>query len=142
MTAARRARRLGLVLLAAVLAGGCTYYPTIRDIGGLRIRPADGRLVRGGTALDFYVVLYSTAGFGDTILGAELPGARKAQLVDAAGAPVTAIEVPGATVLRLQAGGPHVTFSDVQRTLAAGDVVLVTLFFQKYGAMGVVALVQ
>jgi len=43
-------KRRALVLVGLLLAG-CTYYPTIEDIGGIRIRPQNGRAVRQPTGL-------------------------------------------------------------------------------------------
>ncbi len=45
-----RAWRPGACRLALVLlASGCTYYPTVRDVGGVRLRPDQGRVVRAAT---------------------------------------------------------------------------------------------
>ncbi|MBI3636725.1 MAG: copper chaperone PCu(A)C [Candidatus Rokubacteria bacterium] len=134
----RRFVTLGLALALA----GCTYYPTVRDVGGLRIRPVNGKLVQTAGNLEFYVDLRSTARCPDLVLSAELDGAKKAQLVGPSGQQLASVEIPGETVTRFHPNGPHVVFSDVQRALKSGDVVLVTLYFQKYGPMGVVTTVE
>lgn len=135
-------RRRFVTLSLTMALAGCTYYPTVRDVGGLRIRPENGKLVPAAGNLAFYVDLRSTARFSDLVLSAELDGAQKAQLVGPTGQPLASVEIPGEAVTRFHANGPHVVFSDVQRALKSGDVVLVTLVFQKYGSMGVVTTVE
>lgn len=143
MTAARGRGRLALVVLLAVagLLGGCVYYPSVREVGGVRFKPERGRLVRDGSNAVFYVELASTGRYGDTLLGASLPVAGRAQLV-AAGGPVDRLEVPGETVVVFGPGGPRVVFSDLTRPLSAGEVLIVTLNFAKYGNLGVISVVE
>ena len=67
--------------LAVLPVAACTYYPTIRDAGGVRLQPEEGRLVRqeNANAAVFHVLLKSTGKFGDTLIGAEAPIARRAE---------------------------------------------------------------
>lgn len=132
---------LGLAVLPVT---ACTYFPTVRDVGGVRLQPEEGRVVRqqGANAAVFHMQLKSTGKYGDVLLGAEAPIARRAELRSASGAAVELIEIPGETVVKFGANGPRVVLSDLTRTLAPGEVVIVTLHFRKYGALGVISVVQ
>ena len=141
MPGAGTARRLAVLLLALSLAG-CVVYPSVSEIGGTRIRPENGRAVRGGDAAAFYVDIKSTGKFGDVLLAVSSPVARRALLVDPAGLPLARLEVPGATTVPLHPGGHHVVLADFTRPLVAGESILVTLQFQKSGGIGVVTLVE
>ncbi len=131
---------IGLVLL--VLAGGCVYYPTVADVGGVRIQPEHGRVVRSGDGALFFVDLNSTGMFEDVLLRVETTIAKRAQLVSANGGQLAKLTVPGTSLVRLHAAGERVALSELTRELKAGEVVIVTLFFEKYGALGVVSAVE
>ena len=136
-------RRVRSVLVLTVLAlGACVYYPTITDIGSIRIQPANGRVVRDGDRAVFYADLNNTGTFGDAITRAETPAARRATLVGPGGMPLGQLEVPGQTLVRFERNGPHVVLSELKRALEPGEVVVVTLVFEKIGALGVAALVE
>src|SRR2546422_2851854 len=42
---------------SALALGACTYYPSITDVGGIRIQPANGRVIRDGDQAVFYADL-------------------------------------------------------------------------------------
>jgi len=134
-------RRLALALAASLVAG-CVYFPTVRDVGGVRFKPEKGRLVRQADGAVFAVELRSTGKYGDTLVAASATIAKRAQLVGAGGAPVDRLEVPGETIVKLGEGAPRVVFSDLTRQLTPGEVVIVTLNFVKYGNLGVVTVVE
>ena len=134
-------RRLG-VALAALVVAGCVYFPSVREVGGVRFKPEKGRLVRQDDGAVFTVELRSTGKYGDTLLAASAPIARRAQLVGPGGAPVSRVEVPGETVVKFGEGAPRVVFSELTRPLTPGEVVIVTLNFAKYGNLGVVTVVE
>ncbi|MEK7701392.1 MAG: hypothetical protein AAB418_05240, partial [candidate division NC10 bacterium] len=90
-------RRLGLLAVAAL--AGCVYYPTVTDVGGVRIVPERGRVVRQDAGALFFVDINSTGKFDDVLTGVETPIARRAQLVGPAGAPLARLLVPGTTLL-------------------------------------------
>ena len=141
----RRAAGWAAALVLAVLpVAGCTYYPTIRDTGGVRLQPEEGRLIRqeNANAAVFHVLLKSTGKFGDTLTAAEAPIARRAELLAPDGAAVAQLEIPGETVVQFGENGPRVVLSDLTRTLSPGEVVIVTLHFKKYGALGIISVVQ
>ena len=143
MTRARRAvGGLAVGLVALFLAGGCVYYPTVADVGGVRIQPEHGRVVRSGDGALFFVDLNSTGMFEDVLLRVETDFAKRAQLVGPNGARMERLTVPGATLVRLHETGERVALSELTRELKTGEVVIVTLFFEKYGAMGVVSAVE
>ena len=134
-------RRLA-VALAAFAVAGCVYFPSVQDAGGVRFKPEKGRLVRQADGAVFGVELKSTGKYGDTLVAASAPIAKRAQLVGAGGAPVDRLEVPGETIVKLGEGAPRVVFSDLTRQLTPGEVVIVTLNFVKYGNLGVVTVVE
>lgn len=135
-------RGLAPAVGALVLLAGCVGYPMVTEVGGIRIQPANGRVVRQGAGAVFFADIDSTGKFDDAIMRVETPIARRAQLVDAAGAPLARLAVPGTTLVRLQAGGPRVVLGELTRELKPGEVVIVTLFFEKTGAIGVIAPVE
>ena len=130
-------------LLAALLLAGCTYYPTIPDIGGIRIRPQNGRAVQQPAGLAVYMDLASTGKHGDTILGAQSDIARRASLVAPPGdQPVTRLEVPGDSFVRLSPDGAHIVLSELTRPVRPGETVLVTVLFERLGRIGVTTHVE
>lgn len=138
----RRAALRGIAVLAVIALGaGCTHYPTVEEAGNTRLRPQNGRVVRDpdGSAR-FYVDLHSTGKFGDVLTGASMPLARETRLVDVAAG--DRLEIPGLTLVALRPGGPHVRVSGLSRALQPGEVVIVTLVFEKTGSLGVVSVVE
>jgi copper(I)-binding protein len=133
-------RRLGL--LALLLLAGCVYYPLVSDIGGVRILPEGGRVVLQDDGALFFVDINSTGKFGDVLTRVEASFARRAQLVGPTGAPLERLRVPGTTLVRLVPGGERVLLTDLTRELKLGEVVIVTLVFQKAGAIGVISPVE
>jgi copper(I)-binding protein len=133
--------RLALAV-ALLLTAGCVHYPTVNDAGGTRVRPEKGRAVRQAEGAQVFFDLNSTGKYGDVITAVYSPIARQAALVDAAGAPVARVEVPGATTMRFTAEGPHVVLSDLTRPLTLGETIIVTLIFEKSGGIGVITTVE
>lgn len=131
-----------LIVGAAVLAGGCVYYPTVEDIGGVRLVPQHGRIVRNGDGALFFVDINSTGMFEDALVRVETPIAKRAQLLAQTGEPLPRLAVPPTSVMRLYPDGARVALSELTRELKAGEVVIVTLYFEKSGALGVVSPVE
>ena len=131
-----------VVMVALALVAGCVHYPTVDEAGGPRIRPENGRAARGADGLNVFVDLHSTGKFGDVLMGAQSTVAREAKLVDQSGAVLPRLEIPGVTVVPLRPDGPHVRLSNLTRQLNPGEVVIVTLLFQKSGNVGVVTVVE
>jgi periplasmic copper chaperone A len=132
----RRFRVAAVTLLALVLAG-CVHYPSVENIGGIRIVPRNGRAVRQADGALVYMELHSTGKFGDAVMTAFSPVAREAQLV-----PPGRMEVPGTTVVTLAPEGPHVVLSGLTRPLVPGESIIVTLIFEKSGGVGVITVVE
>ena len=138
----RRAGRLvPLALLLAVIAG-CTYYPTVADVGGPRLEPKNGRLVRTTAGAVCYFDLESTGKYGDTLLAAESQFARRVQIEAASGAPLGVIDIPGDSRIDFRPDGPRITLSELTEPLVPGEGVIVTLIFVKSGRIGVVSKVE
>ena len=138
-----RRRLVRSVLALTVLAlGACVPYPTIEDIGSIRIQPANGRVVRDGNRAVFYADLNNTGKYGDVITRVETPVAGRATLVGPRGSSLGQLEVPAQTLVRLERNGPHVVLSELKRALEPGEVIVVTLVFEKIGALGVATLVE
>ena len=132
----RRARAAVVVLLALATAG-CITYPSVEDIGGIRIVPRKGRAVRQADSALVYMELHSTGKFGDAVMTAFSPVAREAQLV-----PPGRMEVPGTAVVALEPAGPHVVLTGLTRELIPGESIIVTLVFEKSGGIGVITVVE
>ena len=125
------------VLLLALAIAGCVYYPTIPDIGGIRIRPQNGRAVLQPPGLVVFADLASTGKYGDALVGATCDFANRASIVVPPGQPAGRVEVPGETVVILRPGGPHIVLTELTRDVRPGETVLVTLLFEKVGRIGV-----
>jgi copper(I)-binding protein len=123
--------------MLALIAAGCVTYPSVEDIGGIRIVPRKGRAVRQGDGAVVYMELHSTGKFGDAVTTAYSPVAREAQLV-----PPGRMEVPGISVVTLEPAGPHVVLSGLTRDLVPGESIIVTLVFEKSGGIGVITVVE
>ena len=131
-----RLRAAPALLVAVLLLAGCVYYPTVADIGGVRIRPQNGRAVRHGTGLAIYADLANTGKYGDALIAVATP-VGKGEIVDATATPIARLEVPGATTVPLTAEGAHVRLPTLSRAVAPGEVLVVTLVFEKSGEIGV-----
>ena len=143
MTLRRRAVGPGTVGLAlALLLAGCVYYPTVGDIAGAHLAPERGRVVRNGAGALFFVDIANSGISEDFLVRVEMPIAKRAQILSATGEAVQKLSVPGPSLLRLRPDGERVALSELTRELKAGEVVIVTLFFEKYGALGVVSAVE
>jgi len=140
MTRHRVAR--AVLAVGALALGACAYYPSITDVGGIRIQPANGRVIRDGDQAVFYADLNNTGKFGDVLTRVETPVAGRAELVGPSGSPLGRLEVPGGVLVRFEPDGRRVVLSALTRALEPGEVVIVTLVFEKSGAIGVVAAVE
>ena len=98
--------------------------------------------MREGDDAAFYVDLHSTGKFGDVLTAAQAPIASRAALVGDGTATVERIEIPGAATVLFRPGGPHVRLAGLTRALAPGEVVIITLVFEKTGNVGVVTVVE
>ena len=134
-------RRLALVSVALLLAG-CVYYPTIPDIGGIRIRPVDSRAVVLADGYAVYMDLENTGGNPDTLIGITSDVAKSATLVNASADQGGRLEVPGATTVSFKPGGPHIVLAELARPLRRGEVFIVTLVFERVGRIGAVTHVE
>jgi copper(I)-binding protein len=142
MTSPRRAFGPGTIVVAlTLLLAGCVYYPT-GDIAGAHLAPERGRVVRNGAGALFFVDITNTGMSEDFLVRVEMPVAKRAQILGATGEAVEKLTVPPTSMLSLRADGERVTLSDLTRELKAGEVVIVTLFFEKTGAVGVVSSVE
>jgi copper(I)-binding protein len=134
-------RRAALAALGLGLAG-CVHYPSVVDVGGTRIRTENGRAARHGDRLAVFFDVVSTGKFGDIITGVSAPVATQARLVDAPGAALMRLEIPGATTVKFTAEGPHVVLTGLQRPLTPRETFVLTLQFEKSGGIGVVTVVE
>lgn len=135
-----RAAVPALILLG--LVAGCTYYPSVAHMGGVRLQPERARAVRSANEAVVYFRLRSTGKYGDVLTGAEAPMARRTELRDANGMAVAEIEIPGQTAVSFDEKGPRVVLGDLTRELTPGEVIIVTLRFQKSGPVGLVTAVE
>jgi copper(I)-binding protein len=107
--------------LVVLLLGGCTYYPTVRDTGGPRMEPKNGRLVRAQGGANCYFDLESTGKYEDTLLSAESQAARRVQIVSDDGQPIAVLPIPGDTRLVFGPGGPRITLAEITHPLTPGE---------------------
>ena len=132
---------LGLVLLSVA---GCSTYPTIQKAGGVRIRPENGRALHaapaGGTAL-VYVDVVNSGGADDTLIGVQSDAAGRAEL-RSRHKRIADVSVPATTTVALASDDRHIELYDLKRELKVGDVIIVTLLFEKSGAVGAITVVQ
>jgi copper(I)-binding protein len=143
MTFRRRAVGPPAIAVAlALLLAGCVYYPTVGDIGGAHLAPERGRVVRNGDGALFFVDITNSGISEDFLVRVEMPIAKRAQILSATGEPLQKLSVKGPSLLRLRPDGERVALSELTRELKAGEVVIVTLFFEKSGAVGVVSSVE
>ncbi len=137
----RRSAWLGLVLLTAA---GCAVYPSVHRAGGVKVRPENGRVLHaaaaGGTAT-VYVDVVNNGGAADTLVGVASEAAGRAELRDRTGR-IAHIPVPAATTVPLASDERHIALYDLKRELKTGDVIIVTLVFEKSGAIGAITVVQ
>jgi copper(I)-binding protein len=143
MTPRRRAVGPGTVVVAlALVLAGCVYYPTVGDIGGAHLAPERGRVVRKGDGALFFVDITNTGISEDFLVRVEMPIAKRAQILGATGEAVEKLMVPATSMLSLRADRERIALSELTRELKAGEVVIVTLFFERTGALGVVSSVE
>jgi copper(I)-binding protein len=136
----RRRAALGLLALAA---GGCVYYPTAPDLGGVRIRPHNGRAVRQPAGLVIYMDLDSTGKYGDALVAVLAPViAKGVAVVDQTGQPIPRLEVPGEARVSLSPAGPRIVLTDLTRPVVPGEIIIVTLVFEKVGNIGAITKVE
>jgi copper(I)-binding protein len=130
------------LLLVALLLAGCVYYPTLEDIGGIRIRGENGRAQRMPEGLLVTMDLHSTGKYGDAIVGASSNVTKVAFLFAGPGAAVPRIEIPGAALVRFVPDGAHIVLDGFTKPVAPGDVVIVTLQLERLGQLGVITRVE
>jgi copper(I)-binding protein len=139
----RRAVGPGTVGLAlALLLAGCVYYPTVGDIAGAHLAPERGRVVRNGDGALFFVDITNSGISEDFLVRVEMPIAKRAQILGTSGEAVEKLTVPATSMLSLRADRERIALSELTRELKAGEVVIVTLFFERTGALGVVSSVE
>jgi copper(I)-binding protein len=139
-----RVAAIGVGLGLLLVAGGCVYYPSVQHTGGVRLRPTEVRVVRveAGSEAIVYFLLHSTGKYGDVLTGAEAAVAQQAELRSAGGWAVSRIDIPGESVVKFHEDGPRVLLTGLTRALTPGEVFIVTLHFEKSGALGLVAVVE
>lgn len=145
MTTSHRCRAVGsatIVVALALLLAGCVYYPTVGDIGGAHLAPERGRIVRKGGGALFFADITNSGISEDFLVRVEMPVAKRTQILSATGEPLPKLTVPPTSMLRLRADGERVVLSELTRELRAGEVVVVTLFFERTGVLGVVSSVE
>ena len=134
------------VLLGLVLVGvaGCTIYPFVERVGGVKIRPENSRVLHAvpasGTAI-VYLDVVNHGGADDTLVGVLSEAAERAELRSRRRR-IREISVPAARTVPLASTDRHIELYDLKRELKTGDVIVVTLVFVKSGAIGAVTVVQ
>ena len=130
-------------LIAALLLGGmaCAHELTVGDLQFIHPhipRPAATAQVAGG-----YMAISNEGVQADRLIGVSSSIAASASLhetrVDANGvasmSPVEALEIPAGDTVLLEPGGYHIMFMGLTGRFAEGDMLPVTLTFEKAGAI-------
>ncbi len=116
--------------MAANVPGMPTLEPT-RSTDVEHMAPLD---------LPVYMTIRNTGSQNDRLLKAEADIAQKVELHTAAMqgdqmkmAPVDSIQIPAGGEVKLQSGGDHIMLFGIARELKVGDVISLTLTFEKAG---------
>jgi len=137
--------RAGLLALVLACIVGCTVsYPTVDQLGEPLIRPENARVLHpalaGGSAV-VYVDVVNRGGADDTLVGVLSDVAGHAELRDRSGR-LGKVSIPPASTVALTSDGRHIELYDLKQPLRTGDVIIVTLLFEKSGAIGAITAVQ
>jgi len=135
-----------LAVLATALAGACSGggagAPTPTPGPSLAISDAAARAVMGRGAV--YMRITNAGTLSDFLVGASSPAAGTVEVHETVmeGAmsqmrPVARIEVPAKGEQVLKPGGYHIMLMDLKQELKVGDVIEVTLRFEKSGPITV-----
>jgi hypothetical protein len=132
------ARRVALCLVAAVLAGvlgACDSGVSAISVTNAWARPAGA----GGTGVAYLTIVNTGAG-ADTLTGVATDAAAAVELHRtavndgvASMERVRSIAVPAHGEVRLEPGGYHLMLAGLRRDLRAGDVIVLTLTFERAG---------
>jgi copper(I)-binding protein len=130
-------------LIAALLLGGmaCAHDLTVGDLQFIHPhipQPAATAQVAGG-----YLAISNEGAQADRLLGVSSAIAKSVSLhqsrVDANGvasmSPVKVLEIPAGDTVLLEPGGYHIMFMGLTRPFSEGDMLPVTLTFEKAGAI-------
>ena len=141
----RSRRWLASVVLAIAVSfasAACVHYPNVRDVGGTKIIPSNGRIVREPDGGRFYVDLDSTGKYGDTIVAVITPAAQQAHLVSATGERIERLRIPPVSHYSLSPGNPYAVLVSLSPEIKPLETIIVTLVFEKLGHVGVVTVVE
>lgn len=123
-------------LLAAVMAA----VPALAFAADLDFSAAYLRAMPAASAGAGYVVITNNSGADDTLIGAEADISKKVELHTHIKdgdvmrmRPVASIAVPAGGGAELKTGGDHIMFIGLTRPLAEGEIIPVTLVFEKAG---------
>jgi periplasmic copper chaperone A len=137
--------RAGLLALVLACLVGCTVSdPTIDQLGEPLIRPENARVLRpapAGSSAVVYVDVVNRGGADDTLVGVLSDVAGRAELRDRSGR-LGKVSIPPASTVALASDGRHIELYDLKQPLRTGDVIIVTLLFEKSGAIGAITAVQ
>jgi copper(I)-binding protein len=142
-----RIRRFAPVLVVLFCAGILVIMAVVRPFTSPPSAPElkDPLVGAGGDPAAAYVVIANSGG-NDTLVGASTPVAGSVEIQQREGATdtdegvlvtVDQLAVPGYTETRLQPGGDQLLLVGLTRSLAVGDVVPLTLEFERAGTVTV-----
>lgn len=134
---------IGALLFAAVLSA-----PAFADT--IQITEAEADLEHNGTAADVFLNIRNTGTAADRLYAAKTSVAsravlsslgeleeREVEVRDEAVPRAMAYEVKPGEVFRLYHDGPHISLRELNRSLAAGDTFVLTLYFEQAGPVRV-----
>jgi periplasmic copper chaperone A len=139
-------RRRYSVLLSALATLGALAFgaPALADSGIQVMQPRAFATPSGAPTALVLLTLHNIGATADTLLGASTPLAAKVEMhsMDMTGGtmrmrPLKNMPVPVGSLVEFRSGGNHLMLVGLKRPLVAGQVVPLTLRFQKAGAVRV-----
>ena len=139
-----RHRRLAAVSLttAVLLSAGCVHYPTVEELGGIQFKAENARAVRKAGAAECYLDLNSTGKYPDVLRGAVSAVAKRAVIIGPGDQPVERLDILPQTRFPFSPGGYRVVLTELTHPLQPGEIIIITLMFERYGAFGIITVVQ
>ena len=148
----KAARLIGYAILAVamllIVAGAAVAHEY--SAKGVTVTHPWARATPGGATIgSAYLEVKAERGKGDRLIGARSPAAGTVELHNhvmeggiAKMRRVEAIAVPGGKSVVLRPSGYHLMLTDLKAPLKAGDLVKITLVFEKAGAIDLEATVE
>lgn len=139
---------LTILLIFTTLAAQCGPAASSSQGGGITVSDISARVTTQNGAV--YMTLKNGGASDDALIGAKTDVAKTVELHETKMdendvmkmSPVPNIPIPAGGSVTLKSGGLHVMLIDMQKELAVGDKISLTLTFEKAGPMTIEAEVK